>query len=406
MKSWIKLVGMVVSVPLLFVVKTYGQSPVGEYAGSPNEGPWLLSARAGGEYSDNRDGLKSRKTSNLDVYIEPRADYRFRNGERTVLDLAFLPMVKWHSNPREASEGSPQNDTELFGTAALELMHQLTPNVQLNFSDAITYNDDPEISNGGGNVRRSDNHIWNNAQGGVAVGLSETLATGVEGAYSIKRYSDSTVASEEDEDILSCKAYLKSKLGSGYNVLGFISASDFKNDSQVHNRGSKVYGGGVGIEKVYSPDLTGKVIGGYQHGEFEDSSLSDIDTPNGSVELTLRAASETRFRIGGSYGLYAPYVRPYSIQTLTAVNGAIDHDVLPNRLTVSLNGQCGRGKYKSESAAFPGGNDDMYSLGINATYHINRTWSTDCGYSYENWDSDVRESFDRNLVMFSVKAQM
>ena len=147
-------------------------------------------------------------------------------------------------------------------------------------------------------------------------------------------------------------------------------------------------------------------MAGYQHGEYDDSSLKGIDTPNGSAELTLRAASVTRFRIAGSYGLYAPYVRPYSIQKQTAISGAIDHDLLPNRLTVSLNAQCGRGEYKSEGAGSPGGNDDMLSVGVNASYRINRTWSTDAGYSYENWDSDVRESFDRNLVSFSVKAQM
>ena len=406
MNSWIKLVGICLSIPLLAASKSNGQGPVGDYAGTPHEGPWLLSTRLGGEFSDNRDGVKAKKTSNLDLFVEPRADYRLRDGERTVLDLAVLPMLKWHSNPRENSTGSPQNDTELFGTAAMELMHQLTPRVQLNFSDALTYNDDPEISNGGGSVRRSDNHIWNNAQGGVAVGLTETVSSGVEGGYSVKRYSDSIVAKEEDEDILNCKVYVKSKLGSGYNLFGYVGGYDFKNKSEIHNRGSKVIDGGAGIEKIFNPDVTGKITAGYQHAEYADSSLSNIDTPNGSVELTLRAASETRFRIGGSYGLYAPYVRPYSIQTQTAVSGAIDHDVLPNRLTVSLNGQCSRGRYESEGASYPGGNDDMFSVGLNAAYRVDRTWSLNAGYSYENWDSDVRESFDRNLVNFSVKAEM
>ena len=401
MKSWIKVAGLMFVIPLVSVSKLYGQE-----AGSSVDGPWLLSTRVGGEFTDNRDGLKT-KTENLDMFIEPRADFRFRDGERTVLDLAVLPMLKWHSNPRKASESaSAQNDTELFGTAAVELMHQLTPRVQLNFSDALTYNDDPEVSNGGANVRRSDNHIWNVAQAGVDVGLTETVYAGASGNYSLKRYSDSIVAKEEDEDIVSGQGYLKYKMGSGYNVLGLASVSDFKNDSATHKRGSQVYGGGAGLEKIFSPDMTGKITAGYQHGEYDDPSLKSIDTPNGTAELTLRAASATRFRVGGSYGLYAPYVRPYSIQTLTAVTGAIDHDVLPNRMTLTLSGQYGRGEYKSEGADFPGGNDDLLSLGLNTNYRVNRTWSVDAGYTFENWDSDVRESFNRSLVSFCVKAQM
>lgn len=395
----------VVAVSMLLVsgIQAFGQNQDPGYA---NEGPLLLSARAGGQFSDNRDGLKS-KTSNLDMFIEPRADYRFRDGERTVLNLALLPLLKWHSNPRDISEGAAQNDTELFGTAALNLMHQLNRRLQFNVADAITYNDDPEISNGGGNVRRSDNHIWNNAHAGVEAGVTETVFAGATADYMLKRYSDSIVAGEEDEDIVSGQAYLKYVMGSGYNLLGMLNASDFKNKTTAdHQRGSRVFGGGAGIEKTFSPDMTGKIVMGYQHGEYDDSSLEDIDAPSGAAELTMRAASATRFRVGGSYGLYAPYVKPYSIQTLTAINGAVDHDVLPGRLTATLRGQYGRGHYKSEGVDNPGGDDDMFAAGLSATYRINRTWSCDIGYTHENWDSDVRESFDRNLVDFSVKAQM
>ena len=124
------------------------------------------------------------------------------------------------------------------------------------------------------------------------------------------------------------------------------------------------------------------------------------------VSVTMRGASATRFRVGASYGLYAPYVRPYSIQTLTAFNAAVDHDVLDNRLTVTLAGQYGRGHYKSEGATLPGGNDDMVMGTLGATYKVNRTWSVNAGVSVENWDSDVRESFTRNSVNAGVRAEL
>ncbi len=401
MKIWTKVMWAVWAFPLVMSADLYAQD-----AAQGPDGPWLFSVRSGGVFTDNRDGLKSNKESNFDFILEPRADYRLRNGERTMLDLAVLPMLKWHSNPRTDAEGGAQNDTELFGTAAIELMHQLSPRVTLSLGDAITYNDDPQINNGGANVRSSYSHIWNTAHGGVDADLSETLATGVKASYALKRYTDSLVAEDEDEDILTGEAYLKYKMGSGYNLLGLVGASDFKNKSTVRKRGSQVISAGVGVDKVFSPDYIGKLRGGYQHGEYDDATLDSIDTPNGSAELTLRAASATRFRVGASYGLYAPYVRPYSIQTLTAISGAVDHDVLPNRLTLTLNAQYGSGDYKEEGATLPGGTDDMVMVGVSATYRLNRIWSLSGGYDYENWDSDVRESFDRHTVSFNVKAEM
>lgn len=389
-------------VPLMAGTKGVAQE---QDLGSPIDGPWLFSTRAGAEFSDNRDGTKDNKESNVDIFIEPRVDYRFRDGDRTVLDLAALPMVKWHSNPRDASMGSGQNDSELFGTAIAELAHQLTPRLSLSIGDAITYNDDPQISNGGANVRSSNNHIWNNAHADLGYAVSEQLTAGVGGTYELKRYTDSVVADTEDEDIFQGNVNAKYAMGSGYKLIGTVGASQFKNKAIDRTRGSTVLSVGGGVEKTFTPDLIGKVMAGYQHGEYEDSAVDSIDTPNGSAELTMRAASETRFRVGGSYGLYAPYVRPYSIQTLTAVNAGVDHDVLSKRLTVSLNGQYGNGHYDKEGD-LPSGDDTMLMVGVRADYRLNRNWSVNAGYTLENWDSDVRESFTRNLVDCGVKAQL
>lgn len=402
MKSLKKVFGVVMLVSLMGGVAGFSQE---QDLGAPTDGPWLFSARVGSEFSDNRDGLDNNKENNIDVYVEPRVDFRFRDGDRTTLDLGVLPMVKWHSNPRSENEPAPQNDTELYGTALMELYHQLTPRLLLSLGDAITYNDDPEISNGGGNVRFSNNHIWNNAHGELNYLATEKLSTGIGASYSLKRYTESVVAQNEDEDIFQGNLNGKYSMGSGYKLIGVLGASQFQNESVDTPRGSSVVSAGAGLEKTFSPDFIGKVLAGYQHAEYEDDSLDVIDTPNGSVELTMRAASETRFRVGGSYGFYAPYVRPYSIQTLTAVNAGVDHDILSQRLTVSLNAQYGNGSYDAEAGA-PGGDDTMIMVGARADYRLNRNWSINGGYTFEGWDSDVRESFNRNLIDLNVKVQL
>lgn len=402
MKAWKSMIWVVVVLPLMAGANSFAQE---QDLGTSTDGPWLFSTRAGAQFSDNRDGLEEGDESNVDFYIEPRLDYTFRDGERTTLGLALLPQVKWHSNPREDDVSDAQNEAELFGSASVELSHQLNPRLLLSIGDAITYSDDPEVNNGGATVRYSNSHILNNFHAGMDYAMTEKLTSGVRGKYILRRYTDSKVAESGDEDIVEGDVNMKYLMGSGYRLLGVLGASKFENGDADFNRGSSVLSVGAGVEKTFTPDLIGKVMAGYQHGEYEDDSVDAIDTPNGSVELTMRAASETRFRIGAGYGLYAPYVRPYSIQTLTTVNAGIDHDVLSKRLTVSLDGQYGNGQY-DEERDLEGGDDTMTMASLRANYRIDRTWSVNAGYTYENWDSDVREPFTRNLVDIGVQIKL
>lgn len=371
--------------------------------------PWALSATLNSQFSDNRDGVSENKESNVDVSLTPRADLRWRDGDRSLLDFYLMPSIKWHSNPRDESSGEGQNDAELFGAVGVDGSHRFTPRVGVKAGDALSYNDDPEITESGATVRQSSSHWLNNLHAGVDVELSQKVGASLMGSSIMKRYTDQVVADNQDEDIYQAEADLKYLMGSGYSVFGLIGFSDFNAESSgagSRNRGSQVLSYGVGIERVFSPDVTGKIAGGYQTAEYDDDALESTDTMNGNAEMTFRAASPTRFRVGGSYGYFAPNVRPYSIQTLTAVSGAIDHDVLSDRLTLTLRGQYSEGDYADEGVGLPGGLDKLTTVGFSGRYWVQRNWAVQAGYTHETWDSDLRESFDRNLVDVGVTARL
>lgn len=372
-------------------------------AQEPASDPWAVSAGVNAQYTDNRDGVDGEKESNLDLTGEVRGDLRWRDGDRTRLNLFLAPSVKWHSNPRTTEEGNPQNDEELFGSLGFDLKHAVIPRVGIDLSDTLTYTDDPEVTVGGASVRQSANHWMNSAKAGVGAEVTPKVGTYVSGKSVIKRYDEEEVANEQDEDILEAEAYLKYLMGSGVNVFGMIGLSDFSNESQLRERGSQVATYGVGAEKIFSPDFTGKVVGGYQTAEYDDGELDSLDSMHGSAEVTLRAASPTRVRLGGLYGFYAPYVRPYSVQKLSSFWGAVDHDVT-GRLTVTLKGQVSDGDYEEESAELPGGSDQMGTVSLRGKFQMDRIWALSAGYTYETWDSDVRESFERNVVDVGVGA--
>jgi hypothetical protein len=71
---------------------------------------------------------------------------------------------------------------------------------------------------------------------------------------------------------------------------------------------------------------------------------------------------------------------------------------------VTLQGQYSDGNYDEEGEALPGGSDKLATATLRGNFKLDRVWAITGGYTYENWDSEVRESFDRNLVDLGVKA--
>ncbi len=373
------------------------------FAQDPASDPWAFSAGAGVQFTDNRDGTKVNKESNADITADVRGDLRWRDGDRTLLNLFLSPGVKWHSNPRSTEEGNPQNDQELYGSLGVDLKQMVTRRVNVDLSDVVMYTDDPDITVGGASVRQSANYWLNTTRAGVTAELTPKVGTYVVGESVVKRFDEQVVADEQDEDVLKGDVYLKYLMGSGVNVFGVFGVSDFSNESKVRSRGSQVMTYAAGAERMFSPDFTGKVMGGYQTATYDAADLESVDSAYGSADITLRAASPTRVRLGALYGFFAPYVRPYSIQQLTSFWGAVDHDVSA-RLTLTLQGQFSNGDYDNEGAELPGGSDKLESVSVRGSFKMDRIWSLTGGYTYENWDSDVRESLDRNTCDVGVRA--
>jgi hypothetical protein len=384
-----------------------GSVAVAQRVAASSPDPLVFSAAVKAEYTDNRDGTATNKADNFDLILTPRADLRWRDGERSYLDLFLEPMLKWHSNPRSRAAADGQHPTQMFGTGGFDGMHMVTPRLVVGANDTIMYTDDPDISQGGTAVRRSASYFLNRAMADVNVALAEKLAAYVVGAVDTKRYSDSNVGADNDEDTYSTELDAKYLMGMGWDVFAMVGWTDFNADTTTtRDRGSSVMSYGLGVDKIFNPDFKGKIVAGYQTAEYDDPALGSTDTANGRAELTLRANSPTRFRVGASYGYFMPYVRPYSVQTLTAVDGHIDHDVVRERLTLSLSGQYSEGEYDAYDATFVGGTDRLTTVGVGAKYKLNRNWSVSGGYTYETWDSDVRDSFNRNTVNVGVKAQL
>lgn len=379
--------------------------------GAGEEGkPWTLSGTLSALYNDNRDGTQDNKESNLDVKLAPRFDYRY-NPEQSLFDFFVAPSIVWHSNPRDASTGAPQHDTEPFISGGLDIVHNFNERAWVKVGDQADYTDDPSIGLGGAAVRTSTDLFSNHAYGDVGGKVLPEMDADLAAKYDIKRYTDQAVANTEDEDVLDTSATARYLMGAGYRVGGQIGYSMFRNASDVRDRGSTIFSAAGVADKTFSPDFKADVLAGYQHASYNDSDNSAENMFHGEAHATFGNAP-LRVQFGAMYGVYPPYVQPYSLQKLTSVSAGVEYDVLPSRLTVGLQGQYGHSEYPSEpfpvAAALPGGTENMEQVMLKATYKLNRTFSFEAQYIYENWDSDpvLRESFDENTLYFGVTAQM
>ena len=192
---------------------------------------------------------------------------------------------------------------------------------------------------------------------------------------------------------------------SGWTVLGLFGASEFQAEKTERIRGSAVETYHAGVEKKVTPDFVWKVLGGYQFVQYDNPALEPADLLSGNAQVVFMETAPTRFRLGVEYGYTPPSDGSYSAQQATTFSGSVDHDILANRLTFSLQGQYRDSQYTSEGADAPGGSETMTRIGVHGTYFLNNTWSLTSGYSFENWKSTVRESFQRNLIDMSVRVE-
>lgn len=400
MNSMKRFLSAVLCVSVLGGLVAFGQAQ-----GEVGDQPWRFSSRVAAEFSDNRDGTATNKQSNLDGIVEPRTDFSWHDADRTSVQLMVMPQMRWHSHPRTAAEGSAQDSAELFGACGLELMHRLTPTVTLNAGDQLSYSDDPAKIETGTTSRRRESYVRNDAHAGVNAAVSAAAGANLTAGFVTMRYPDSDAARELDSDLYNVAWSPYYNVGSGWMVLGNVGASEFQSEKTIRMRGSAMETCYAGVEKKVTQDFVWKVLGGYQFVQYDNPALEPADMLSGNAEMAFMETAPTRFRLGVQYGYTPPSISAYSAQQTTTFSGSIDHDVLANRLTFSLQGQYMDSQYLSEGTDAPGGSEKMTRIDVHGAYFLDNQWSFTGGYSYENWESALRESFQRNLIDMSVKAQ-
>ena len=366
-----------------------------------DQSPFTFSMGVRGVYTDNRDGTKRDKKSDFDAIAEPRVTCVY-NADNAVFDAFYSPSVLWRSNARK-----DQNDVDLYHSAGVGIDYRPNARTKLYANDQFDYTDQPNVKDGGATIRENASYYLNRAGAGAQYSLDPKTMLGVSGYDSVKRYTKKVYADLADEDRYGGNGTVSYEVAPETKVsaIGDYSKAEF---NQIRH-GSEIFMGGAGLDKKFSPNLSAHVQGGWQVAKLQRAIDNQVDSPTASGDVTISPSPATRLILTAGYGLAHSDYDPYAIQTRASASAKIERDLLPN-LMVSVAGLYANGHYEKDSVVkgqtAPGGDDTLSDIFVSATYRINRNLTAGLSYEYEDWNSDIRESFSRNTVMASLKADL
>jgi uncharacterized protein (PEP-CTERM system associated) len=172
-------------------------------------------------------------------------------------------------------------------------------------------------------------------------------------------------------------------------------------------RNARMYYGYVGLDHNFQPDLTGSIRAGARYTDYFNNPASQNGaSPYAMASLKYTYLPESYFQVGGSYD-YSPSsvfsVNNAGDLTLNAqsgtIFGSINHRIRP-KLYGSILAQYQNSTYYG--GVYDGMGANFYLVGLNLRYQFTPNFSTEVGYNYDNLDSNVQPSYDRNRVYVGV----
>lgn len=175
-------------------------------------------------------------------------------------------------------------------------------------------------------------------------------------------------------------------------------------------RDSQSHYGYLGAEYMFSSQLTGAIRAGVQATSY-DSFSNDSMSPY--VDLSLTYAYKSGCSVTGGFkhtrnatDIVQPNLvntaQPTLDQETSVIYGSINHQITRN-LTGSLISQYQMSTFNAGAANDR--SENIWLIGLNFDYRINRHWAVELGYNFDTLSSDLpNRSFDRNRVYTGFRA--
>ena len=380
------VIGMVVQSP------AFSQEKVGT--------PLRFSISTHADFTDNRDSVEFNKTDNTDIFLSPRIDYIY-NGSGSHIDLFYIPSIRYRTDA-----GDTGDDTTWQHDFGLKASHAVTERTRLRFYEKYDYNDDSAIESGGAIIRGNHTYSENTIEGGLNIDIYRYSNLDFLLRNNLMRFDDDAVARTSDEDISSFDASYRHQLNQTLRWVLGATYSMYSYDSSLSRDFNSILGK-TGLENAFTPNTFGVLIVGWQNSDFDDNTIESADEPYVLASIECRTGADLNIGATVGHGLRDTDAFPFSVQTYSEFRGFADFNITP-KLVLRGSGTYRLSEYDKESIpagvttdGFIGadGGDVVTLVGdILLDCNVKENISVYAGYRYENVDSDVGQTYSKNIA--------
>jgi hypothetical protein len=386
---------------------------------------WNVSASLRGFYDDNYL-VAHNKVGSFGAEVAPSVS---ANVDLQQTDIGVRYTFGMYYYQQRQDTGQDALDYTHQGDFWLD--HSFSERCKLSASDALAIGQDPQLVQGGAVVRVKGNNLANRAKATLKNEWTRQFSTATYYGNDYFSYADNAASSPGNPSEAALLNRMEQNVGIdlqwhfqpetmgfvGYNfrwvrydgnqlidVVGPINYYSNSRDYDAHY----AY---VGVSHEFSPNLSAQIRGGVSYVDsyndpagaaeswapYADVSATYTYLPGCYLQggLTQNINSTDEFQPGAN-GHLTQY------QQSTAFYLDLNHRFTP-KLAGSLVSQYIYSSY--ENGAYSSGGDNAISVGINFSYQINRHFSAEAGYNFDELSSDVPvRSYDRNRVYIGLSA--
>jgi len=378
---------------------------------------WNVSANLRGFYDDNYSVAHDKKGS-FGIELAPSASANI-DLKQTDIGIRYTFGMYWYE--QRANNGMAAMD--YTHQADLWLDHAFSGRVKLNLTDTLVVAQDPKLVDGGAVTRVQGNNLANHAAATLTTDWTRQFSTATHYGNDLYIYSDSgstnNVPIGSNPSTAALLNRIEQNVGTDFQwhfqpeTMAFIGYAyswvryTVSNEeiSPAYNLGPIRYYsdarnynshyGYVGLQHEFSPNLSGTGKVGASYTDLYNDPISDTKTwaPYADISMVYTYVPGSYVQAGYRQDINSTdIVAPNSQGQLTQYQESsvfyfdINHRFTP-KITGSVVSQYMYSSYRE--GAYSGDGDNTVSVGVNLTYQINRHFSCEAGYNYDELFSNI-----------------
>jgi hypothetical protein len=399
--------------------------------------PFTLSATLRGFYDDNINTFPNdqpmptgQSRGSYGVEISPDLEFNFLM-EQTTLSFGYVYSYKYYQNRLINSSGNDANTSDFHAA----LTHAFSERYSLSVRDSFVIGQEPDFLRSGNTFSTFQRYSGNNMRNlgiidftaqltpafGLDVGYANTFLDYSDTAFGIDQNTGSFFGSTAGLlNMLDHVAHIDGRYQLQPQTIGIVGAqfreTDYTGNQPINIdplimsdvRNARSYYGYLGIDQNFRPDLTGSIRAGARYTDYYNNPADQNGaSPYAMASLKYTYLPESYLVVGGSYD-YSPSSVGPSVNRAGEINvsaqagtifASVVHRIMP-KLYGSIQGQYQNTTYIG--GTIDGQDANFYLVGLNLRYQFTPNFSAEAGYNYDNLNSNVYGSYDRNRVYIGI----